>query len=109
MTEIVARACAAAQAQQAARICTIHLVCGAVSGVVPDCLRFCFDVCTAGTLAEGATLAIETVPAQWRCGACGHVLTGAAETMRCVCPACQAQQMVLTAGRELCVRAIEVE
>lgn len=109
MTEIVARACAAAQAQQAARICVIHVVCGEVSGVVPDCLRFCFDVCTAGTLAEGATLAIETVAAQWRCRACGYVLMGAAEAPQRGCPACQAQQMELSAGRELCVRAIEIE
>jgi hydrogenase nickel incorporation protein HypA/HybF len=44
---------------------------GALSGIVPDSLRFYFDLINKGTLAEGARLAIELVPPRARCRACG--------------------------------------
>ena len=49
------------QARQAgaARVHTIRLRIGALSGVVPDALEFAFEALTPGTLAEGAQLAIE--------------------------------------------------
>ena len=59
MTTVVERVCATAKAEGARRVTDIRLVCGEMSGVVPDALEFCFDVCAAGTLAAGATLHIE--------------------------------------------------
>ncbi|MEM3486539.1 MAG: hydrogenase maturation nickel metallochaperone HypA [Candidatus Methanomethyliaceae archaeon] len=34
--------------------------------------RQAFDVLTAGTLLEGAQLTLEILPANYKCGACGH-------------------------------------
>src|SRR5512137_1620012 len=56
--------------QGATRVHVIALRIGALSGVEPEALRFAFDVVTHGTLAEGATLEIEPVPARVHCRAC---------------------------------------
>jgi hydrogenase nickel incorporation protein HypA/HybF len=36
----------------------VRLEVGRLAGVLPDALRFCFDVCARGTRLEGATLEI---------------------------------------------------
>ena len=41
-----------------ARVHRLTLVIGRLSGVMPDALRFCFDICSEGTVLEGATLEI---------------------------------------------------
>jgi hydrogenase nickel incorporation protein HypA/HybF len=40
------------------RITRVVLEIGRLSGVVPDSVRFCFEVCAAGTRLEGAELDI---------------------------------------------------
>jgi hydrogenase nickel incorporation protein HypA/HybF len=40
------------------RVLRVVLVIGKDSGVLPDAVRFCFEVATEGTVAEGATLDI---------------------------------------------------
>lgn len=40
------------------RILRIVLEIGELAAVLPDALRFCFDIAAEGTLAEGATLDI---------------------------------------------------
>ncbi len=54
-----------------ARVLRVRLRVGRLAAVMPDALRFCFDVCTRGTALEGATLEIEEVPGQWQCNECG--------------------------------------
>ena len=41
-----------------ARVHRLTLVIGKLSAVMPDALRFCFDVCAEGTVLEGAALEI---------------------------------------------------
>ena len=41
------------------RVATIRLSVGRLSGVVPDALRFCFELSTSGTCLDGAELTIE--------------------------------------------------
>lgn len=36
----------------------IQLEIGRLAAVLPEAMKFCFDVCTQGTVAEGATLEI---------------------------------------------------
>ena len=40
------------------QVACVHLKVGRLSGVVPDAMRFCFDLATSGTAIEGATLDI---------------------------------------------------
>jgi hydrogenase nickel incorporation protein HypA/HybF len=45
-----------------ARVRKVGLAVGSFSGVEPESLRFAFDVCVQGTVAEGAGLDLETTP-----------------------------------------------
>jgi hydrogenase nickel incorporation protein HypA/HybF len=105
---LVESAAEAARAAGASRVVRINLRLGALSGVVEDALRFGFEVATAGTLVEGATLAVEAVPAEVACTACGS--KGILPDLQWVrCPSCGSARVVLTAGRELELVNLEVE
>src|SRR2546429_6863717 len=54
-----------------ARITCVRLEIGALSGVVADAVRFCFDLATEGTNLEGATLEITEPPGLCGCRVCG--------------------------------------
>ena len=109
MTAIIERVCATARDEHAPRVRVIHVTCGTLSGVVPDALRFCFDVCTAGTIAEGATLDITMVPARWRCRQCGAETDDAERPLPAHCTRCGADAMELSAGRQFQLVSIEVD
>ncbi|MEM7770967.1 MAG: hydrogenase maturation nickel metallochaperone HypA [Cyanobacteria bacterium P01_E01_bin.6] len=59
-----------AKSKGATHIHRMTLSIGELSGVVPDALAFAFDVVSAGTLAEGAELTLETVPTLCYCPHC---------------------------------------
>jgi hydrogenase nickel incorporation protein HypA/HybF len=48
----------------------IRLRVGLLSGVMPEALRFAFDVLKVGTSAENAALEIERTPGLFSCPAC---------------------------------------
>jgi hydrogenase nickel incorporation protein HypA/HybF len=52
------------------RISCVRLEIGALSGVVADSVRFCFDLVTEGTALEGARLEIDEPAALCHCRAC---------------------------------------
>jgi len=95
-----------ARKSQATRIHLLRLRVGALSGVVPDALGFAFEALTSGTMAEGAKLEVEEVPATWWCEPCGKEF----ETREYLgqCPACQQPSNQLCRGRELHLATIEV-
>jgi len=51
-------------------VSTINLVVGELSSVAEEPIRFCFEVVSKGTLAEGARLALTKVRALLRCKNC---------------------------------------
>lgn len=95
-----------ALARQAAHVDRIVLRIGVLSGVEPDALRFAFAACAPGTLAAGAELAIETVPALAFCAACRREFAAGADLI-CRCPGCGNLSAELRSGRELELRRIE--
>lgn len=94
--------------RQARRVDRIVLRIGALAGVEPEALRFAFDVVTRGTVAEGAELAIEPVPARVYCAACRREFTGDDPGFVFTCPGCGALCGEVRAGRELELRRIEM-
>ena len=106
MEEAVRLAIESAKNSGGARVLGLRLRVGALSGVVPEALRFSFDVVCHGTLAEGATLEIESVPAVGWCPDCGaeypcdHCLSE--------CPRCQNLNGELRRGRELEISSVEI-
>jgi hydrogenase nickel incorporation protein HypA/HybF len=56
----------------AAPVERVRLAVGRRLAVLPDALRFCFQVCTEGTLLAGARLEIEEIAGRARCRGCGQ-------------------------------------
>ena len=106
MEEAVRMAVESARASGATRVLELRLRVGTLSGVVPEALRFAFDVVCQGTLAEGATLEMEIVPATGWCPdcqaeyPCDHYFSE--------CPRCQQFNGQLQRGRELEISSVEI-
>jgi hydrogenase nickel incorporation protein HypA/HybF len=89
-----------------ARAARVRLQIGRLAGVMPDALRFCFDVCAQGTSLEGATLEIDEVRGRATCRKCGREV--AMESFLDACP-CGSAEVDLIAGQELRVKEVEVQ
>jgi hydrogenase nickel incorporation protein HypA/HybF len=85
----------------------ITLEVGMLSGAIPDALEFAFDVCSKGTLADGAVLSIRHIPGHGRCLTCGTEASG--HDLTAVCPACGALAFELDAGLELRILELEID
>ena len=98
---------AQARAHNSAGIRTIKLRLGEFTAVVREALKFSFEVARQGTLAENASLEIETVPLVTRCPGCGPV--SSPERDICLrCPRC-AEPLEIVSGREMQVEYIDLE
>jgi len=95
-----------ARSRGATRIHRITLRVGRLAGVEPEALAFAFDVVTAGTMAEGAALQIESVPVVCSCGRCGKEF--APQDFVFACPGCGALSRDVRAGQELELTSLEV-
>jgi len=91
----------------ASRVYAVRLKIGALSGVVPDALRFAFDALSAGTPAEGAQLIVENIPARFWCAACQREFEGS--QLFAECPDCGELSRELRAGRELELASLEID
>jgi len=89
------------------RVLEVTLEIGALSGVVPEALEFCFEAAAKETLLEGAKLIINRVPATGFCTVCGVV--SKMETYFDSCPCCGALGLDLRSGDEMRVKDLEVE
>ena len=79
---------------------------GRFTAVLPDAIRFCFDACTEGTSAAGASLEIIEVPGRGRCRACAAEHTLDFPFGICGCGHTDFEWL---AGDELQVRSVEVQ
>jgi hydrogenase nickel incorporation protein HypA/HybF len=78
---------------------------GRLSAVLPDAVRFCFDLCAAGTPVEGAELKIIETPGTARCRECGSVVQLERPFGRCSCGCADLDWLT---GEELRVTELEV-
>jgi hydrogenase nickel incorporation protein HypA/HybF len=86
---------------------SVRMKIGALAGVVPDSLEFCFHAIIQGTSLEGAALDIERIPLVLDCRACGLRSNG--ELSMFVCPSCGSGNVAVASGLELQVTEIELE
>ena len=89
------------------RVLEISLKVGELSGVIPECLLEFFPIASKGTLAEGAKLVLERVPAAFSCPDCGF--EGPLPRHSAVCPDCGSERIRLIIGREFFVENLKVE
>jgi hydrogenase nickel incorporation protein HypA/HybF len=88
-----------------AKVVRVRLEIGRLSGVVPDALRFCFDLVVAGTTVEGATLEIVEQSGRARCRRCEAEFE--LNDLLGFCPCGSPEWQVLT-GEELHIKEVEV-
>jgi hydrogenase nickel incorporation protein HypA/HybF len=87
------------------RVLTVTVEIGRLSGVVPDSVRFCFDLCAQGTRLEGARLDVVDVPGHARCGSCQREMN--VQELNGPC-ACGNPFLEVLRGRELRIKSVEV-
>jgi hydrogenase nickel incorporation protein HypA/HybF len=85
----------------------VEVTVGQMRQVVPSALEFSFELVAAGTVAEGAELALQHVPVEGRCRRCGEKTPQAGFPL--ACRACGALDIDVVAGDELFVEAVELE
>src|ERR1700754_1846193 len=79
---------------------------GALSGVVADSVRFCFELCAAGTPLAGARLDIVESPGLGRCRDCAVQVE--LTDLIALCD-CGSANLEITSGQQLKIKAIEME
>lgn len=85
----------------------VNLKVGKLAAVVPESLRFCFEVVSQNTPAEGALVHIEEIPVTAMCQSCGYSWTAIEPVF--ICEKCNSGSVDLLSGRELDIVSIEVE
>ena len=88
-----------------AKVTCVHLEIGALSGVMADSIRFCFDMATEGTGMEGARLEISEPPAECRCRACGVEFQPDSPVV--LCP-CGSPDVAVLSGEQLKIVSVQV-
>ena len=89
-----------------ARIEKVNLKIGKLAAVVPQSLRFCFDVAVKETPLEGAELAIEELPVVAKCKDCETQWTINGPAFNC--ETCNSGSLEIISGRELDIESIEI-
>ena len=105
----ITRSVVAIVAERAAgqRVTRVRLEIGCLSAIMPDAIRFCFDICAADTKVAGAALEIDEIPGRGSCNDCGAEVRLEALVGRC--PRCGTANLRLIAGQELNIKEMEVE
>jgi hydrogenase nickel incorporation protein HypA/HybF len=96
----------AAREQEFAKVTTVWLEIGQLSGVEVEAMEFCFDAVTRDSIAAGARLEIITLPGIGWCMACSMTVPMAEVFGEC--PRCGGHQMQVTGGTEMRVKELEV-
>ena len=89
-----------------ARVAAVNLKIGKLAAVVPESLRFCFDVAVKDTPLAGAKLVIDEVPIVASCNDCNAQWT--IDEPVFICETCQSGSLEILSGRELDIESIEV-
>lgn len=89
----------------AQRVTRVVIEVGKLSGVVPDSVLFCFDLCAQGTPLEGSKLEIVEIPGRASCRRCSEVFDTDDAIGLC---ACGSADVEFVNGQELRIRDVEV-
>ncbi len=87
-----------------AKIRRVRLEVGRLSGLVPDSVRFCFEMVAAGTTCEGAVVEIDEPCGHARCRTCGSAFETGDILPLC---GCGSADIAVEGGRELRIREVE--
>lgn len=85
----------------------VTLEIGQLSAILPDAIRFCFDVCARGTPLEGAQLEIQEIVGIGQCLACYQQIS--LNEPFGICDRCGSVQIRIIQGQELKIKEMELE
>jgi hydrogenase nickel incorporation protein HypA/HybF len=85
----------------------VTLEIGQLAAVMPDAIRFCFDVCRRGTVLEGASLEILEIAGLGKCRQCGAEIP-LSEPFG-ICDRCGSVDLEIVRGNELKIKEMEVD
>ncbi len=96
-----------AEAAGAKKVNRLNLVIGQLSTIVDESVQFYWDIVAKGTIAEGATLHFERVPATMHCFNCNtrFTINGKSDFH---CPHCRSGQVQVVAGNEFRLDSIDI-
>ena len=89
-----------------ARVARVNLKIGKLAAVVPESLRFCFEIASQKTLLAGADLHIDEISVVARCKVCREEWVINEPVFTCV--SCNSGQIDILSGRELNIESIEI-
>lgn len=95
-----------ADCAQGAKVKKVSLEIGKLSAIMPDAVRFCFDVCCKDTVLEDATLEIIEIPGLAHCRQCGAEFYLEQPFGMC---SCGSIELDLISGEELKIKQMEIE
>ncbi len=90
----------------AVQVSRVVVLAGAMRAIVASQLSHHFSAIARGSIAEGAQLVVETIPARGRCLTCEHEFAAPDFSFRC--PKCDSNETEAIAGGELMVKEIEI-
>jgi hydrogenase nickel incorporation protein HypA/HybF len=91
---------------QGAKVHRITLEIGQLTAIMPEAIRFCFDICAQGTVLEGAQLEIIERPGLGQCQVCGQQLFLSQPFGLCDCGN---THLEILQGEELTIKELETE
>jgi len=89
-----------------ARVERVNLKVGKLAAVVPESLRFCFEIAAKDTPLSGAVLHIDEIPVVAVCRECHKEWTIKEPVFRC--KECESGSIDIVSGRELDIESIEI-
>ena len=92
--------------EHAERVLSVTIAVGCLSGVDPEALKMAFPLAADGSSSADATLITRWMPARLRCRRCKRETVSDEPVFQC--EHCGAQELDLTAGRELHLVEAEV-
>jgi hydrogenase nickel incorporation protein HypA/HybF len=88
------------------RVERVNLKVGKLTAVVPESLKFCFEIIIQDTPLAGSELVIEDIPVTARCRDCSREWIVNAAVFRC--ETCGSGAIEILSGKELDVVSIEI-
>ena len=96
-----------ARQRNAVRITQIILGMGQLSYVVPECVQDYFDMLSEDTIAHGAKLTFNYIPAVLECRECNSRFP--MQHMRLRCPNCSGAKVDIIEGKDFYIDKLEIE
>jgi hydrogenase nickel incorporation protein HypA/HybF len=89
------------------RIREISVQAGVMKAIVPDALEMAFEALAQGTVAEGAGINLEIIPARAQCRVCGKEFEPGVDSF--LCSGCNQADVEIVEGNDIVLRSVSFD